>query len=349
MRSVNTSTAERRLRAVAARDSRCDGEFVFAVRTTGVFCRPGCGARTPRPENVEFFDGPEQAIRAGFRPCKRCEPLGLRGATPQWIEPLFELLERAPQRVTSRDLEAAGVHPVRAARWFKEHFGMTFHGYQRALRIGASISALRDGADVSSSSAKGGFDSESGFRDAFRKLLGDAPTRLASSVRVVRVRRVPTPLGDMLAAACDDGLCLLEFIDRDSLPRQLDALRKRVSPAIAAGEHELLERVAAELEGYFAGELREFSTPVFAPGTPFQERVWSELRRIPWGETRSYAELARAVGRPSAVRAVASANARNRLAIVVPCHRVIASNGDLAGYAGQVWRKQRLLRLECAR
>jgi len=332
--------------AVVARDASFDGAFVFGVRTTGVFCRPGCGARTPLRENVEFFSSTQEAERAGLRACKRGRPLESADARPAWVDELFARIERSPARVTARELRDAGVHPARAARWFQEHYGMTFQAYQRSQRIGAALSDLRDGADVSHAVEASGFESESGFRDAFRKLFGAPPTRLPADARIVRLRRLETPLGEMLAAACDEGLCMLEFVDRNALPRQIQQLRKHVGPAIAPGDHALLDSIADELTRYFERSLRRFTTPLFAPGTPFQERVWSELQRIPHGETRSYAQLAAAIGQPTAVRAVASANARNRLAILIPCHRVIASNGDLAGYAGQVWRKQRLLELE---
>lgn len=343
---MKTLSPARMYEAVVARESAFDGAFVFGVRTTGVFCRPGCGARTPLRENVHFFASPEDAQRAGYRACRRCRPLAPRSAHPEWVEALFARIERSPTRITSRELRESGVHPVRAARWFQEHFGMTFHAYQRSQRIGAALTPVLDGAEVAQAVDVSGFESESGFRDAFRKLFGAPPTQLDPQARIVRLRRLDTPLGDMLAAACDEGLCMLEFVDRNALPRQIQLLRKYVGPAVVLGEHRWLDSIADELERYFAGRLRAFATPLFAPGTPFQERVWGELQRIRCGETRSYAQLASAIGQPTAVRAVASANARNRIAIVIPCHRVIASNGDLAGYAGQVWRKRRLLELE---
>lgn len=332
--------------AIAERRSALDGAFVFGVRTTSVFCRPGCGARTPRRENVVFFAAPAQALAAGFRACKRCRPLEAAGSAPLWVAALLARLERTGAPLTARQMRALGVHPVRAARWFQEHLGMSFHTFQHSLRLGSSIDTLRAGASVSDAAAAGGFESESGFRDAFRRATGDAPTRLDPDMRVVRLRRLATPLGDVLLGACDDGVCLLEFLDRDTLPQQIASMRKALGPAFSLGEHPLLERCASELERYFAGELRDFSVPLHAPGTPFEERVWAQLRRIPHGRTISYAQLASAIGRPSATRAVAGANSRNRIAILIPCHRVIAADGGLGGYAGEVWRKERLLELE---
>lgn len=333
-------------RAVTERDASFDGAFYFGVRTTGVFCRPGCGAKSPRRDNVLFFADALAAVRQGFRPCRRCKPLEPTGSTPSWVRELFGLVERAPGRLSSSDLRAAGIHPVRAARWFKEHFGMTFHAYQRARRIGSALRPIQTGSDVSSVALASGFESESGFRAAFERLFGAAPTRVAPAVEPVRVHWIPTPLGPLLAAARSEGLCFLEFVDRRALASQIATLRRRVGALLIPGEHPHLERLRSELARYFEGRLRRFSVPVHAPGTAFQERVWSELQRIPHGETRSYLELARAVGDAKAVRAVAAANGRNRIAIVIPCHRVIGSDGQLVGYAGGVWRKQRLLELE---
>jgi AraC family transcriptional regulator of adaptative response/methylated-DNA-[protein]-cysteine methyltransferase len=346
MKAVKSMDDTRRYEAVVARDKTREGAFVFGVRTTGVFCRPGCGARTPRRENVAFFDTPSQAFAAGFRPCKRCRPLEGRATPPAWVGAVFERIERSNARVSPVELRRAGVHPVRATRWFQEHLGMSLHAFQHSLRLGASVDRLREGAPVGEAAAESGFESESGFRDAFRRALGDAPTQLDPSVRVVRVRRLVTPLGDMLVGVRDEGVCLLEFIDPQTLPRQLGALRKALGPALSMDDHPLLARAARELERYFAGELRQFTLPLHAPGTPFEQRVWAELLRIEYGRTWSYAQLARSIGRPSAFRAVAGANGRNRIAILIPCHRVIASDGGLGGYAGAVWRKQRLLELE---
>lgn len=225
---------------------------------------------------------------------------------------------------------------------------MTFQAFQRARRASSGLQSIRAGAPVSQTALASGFDSESGFRAAFEQLFGAAPTRVASDVQPVLVQWIATPLGAMFVAARDEGISFLEFVDRRALAPQIKALRRNVGTALVPGEHRHVTRLRAELARYFAGELREFTTPIHAPGTTFQERVWSQLRRIPFGETRSYAELARAIGSPNSVRAVASANGRNRIAILIPCHRVIGSDGRLVGYAGSVWRKQRLLELEGA-
>ncbi len=345
-RMKSLPSPQRMYRALVERDRSYDGAFFAAIRTTGIFCRPGCGARRPLRDNVEFFETSSSALRSGYRPCKRCRPLELCGAQPVWVRQLFTLVADATERIDSAALRRAGIHPARAARWFKEHFGMTFQAFQRARRVGSALRPLSSGAGVSSAALSSGFESESGFRAAFEDLFGAAPTKLAAAPRELRLAWLPTPLGPLLAAACDEGLCFLDFVDRRALATQVRTLRRRVAGSIVPGEHRHLTRVRDELERYFAGTLREFRVPLFAPGTEFQQRVWTQLRAIPYGATCSYGELARAIGAPTSMRAVANTNGLNRLAIVIPCHRVIGSDGKLVGYGGGLWRKQRLLELE---
>ncbi len=335
------------LQALLARDAAFEGIFFTGVVTTGIFCRPTCPARTPRPENVEFFPRAKDALAAGFRPCRRCRPLLPAGAPPEWLDDLLREVESDPDRRWSdRDLRALGLGPERVRRWFRRHHGMTFHDYARARRLGRALNAIRGGAAVSRTAYDHGYESLSGFNAAFKNVLGAAPTA-AKDAAVVTVDRLLTPLGPMVAGATEEGLCLLEFADRRMLETQLRRLTSRLSPCVfATGRVEWLDRIEDELNAYFAGRLRSFTTPLLLLGTPFQESVWRALLQIPWGETRSYGELAARIGRPSAVRAVARANGDNRLAIVVPCHRVIGADGKLTGYGGGLWRKQRLLEIE---
>jgi AraC family transcriptional regulator of adaptative response/methylated-DNA-[protein]-cysteine methyltransferase len=220
---------------------------------------------------------------------------------------------------------------------------MTFQAYQRARRVAAALPSLRNGSRVGALADASGFESESGFRAAFTQLFGAAPTQIAGDANVLHAQRIATPIGPMLAIADDQGVLLLEFVDRRALATQIATLRRRASGPIVPGDNAHLRRLADELERYFAGDLRAFDLELVARGTPFQERVWAELRRIPCGETRSYADVARAIGHPSAVRAVAHANGMNRIAILIPCHRVIGSDGSPTGYAGGLWRKTWLL------
>jgi AraC family transcriptional regulator of adaptative response/methylated-DNA-[protein]-cysteine methyltransferase len=333
-------------RAFTERDEGYDGVFFTGVRTTGIFCRPGCPARKPHRENVEFFATASEALYSGYRPCRRCRPVQPQGQAPEWLGGLLEILESEPsRRLRDADLRGEGLDPARVRRWFKKHHGMTFQAYQRARRLGRALGQLSLGDDIVTTAYRNGYESLSGFNDAVQKLAGESPGR-ARSGTVVRLTRIPTPLGPMLAGATDDALCLLEFADRRMLETQLRRVRDRLDAVLVPGETEVTRHAALELVRYFDGRLTGFTVPLSIRGTSFQQEVWEELRTIPYGHTRSYGEQARRIGRPEAVRAVARANGDNRIAIMIPCHRVIGADGKLTGYGGGLWRKKRLLELE---
>ena len=336
------------LAAFMDRDRAYDGLFFTAVRTTGIFCRPVCSARKPKPEHVEFFSTSGEALFSGYRPCLRCRPLAQPGSSPEWLRRLLSEVDRDPtRRWKAADLRELGIPPERARRWFQRHHGMTFHAYARARRLGAALARIREGASVSDTAFAHGYASLSGFNAAFRDVLGASPTALADR-SLVWLHHCSTPLGPMLVGATDAGICLLEFADRRMLERQLGILAKRLDAAYVPGRPGIVSKFEAWLTGYFDGAPSECQLPLQLLGTDFQVEVWRRLGTIPRGETRSYAELATEVGRPDAVRAVARANGDNRLAIVVPCHRVLGSDGRLTGYGGGLWRKRRLLDLESA-
>lgn len=335
--------------AFLSRDGSFDGVFFTGVRTTGIFCRPTCPAKKPREDNVDFFPTTRDALLAGFRPCKRCRPMEPTGALPSWLDGLMSDVEAEPERRwTDEDLRSRGLSPERVRRWFQSNHGMTFHTYSRVSRLGLALGQIRRGSRVSRAAFGSGYESLSGFNEAFRRFVGQAPRDVRSST-VVTVSRIPTPLGTMVAGAVDDALCLLEFADRRMLETQIVRLQKHLECVFVPGTHEVLDRLAEELESYFGGGETEFSVPLVTPGTPFQQQVWTNLRAIPAGTTKSYAEIATEIGRPSAVRAVARANGDNRIAILIPCHRVIGADGKLTGYGGGLWRKKRLLDVEAAR
>lgn len=332
--------------AFLERDSTYDGVFFTGVRTTGIFCRPTCPARKPLPENLSFFAAAEDALAAGYRPCRRCRPLEDGGSVPTWLRPLIDDVEADPsRRWTDQDVRDRGLSPARVRRWFQKTHGMTFHAYSRARRLGAALGRVREGEAVSRAAFDAGYESLSGFQEAFRRYFGDAPTAVNGS-EVARVARIPTPLGPMLVAATDDAVCLLEFTDRRGLPGQVKRVADRLGLVFAPGATDLTRTVARQLAEYFNGARRSFDVPIEAAGTDFQREVWRTLAEIPFGETRAYSDIAAALGRPSAVRAVGAANGANALAIVVPCHRVVGADGTLSGYGGGVWRKRRLLDLE---
>ena len=332
--------------ALLRRDAAFEGIFFVAVHTTGIFCRPTCPARKPARCNVSFFPSTAAATAAGYRPCKRCSPLELDGQTPSWLGELMSSLERDPERRWSDgDLRAIGLQPRRVQRWFKAHHGMTFHGYQRARRLGTGLERLAAGGEILDTAFASGYESASGFHDAVKRLVGDTPRRARSS-RVVQVTRVLTPLGPMVLGVCAEALCLLEFADRRMLETQLKRVSRAFDAVVVPGDSEVARATREELAAYFDGTLRSFSVPLSTAGTPFQERVWEELRAIPYGTTRSYGEQARRLARATAVRAVARANGDNRISIVIPCHRVVGADGKLTGYGGGLWRKRWLLDLE---
>lgn len=339
------------LAALRRRDASYDGLFYTAVTTTGVFCRPSCPARDPRPEHVEFYATTREALGAGYRPCKRCRPLDPEAGTPEWAARLIGRVEADPAaRISDADLRAEGLDPAAVRRWFKRTHGMTFQAYCRARRLGDAFVALRSGEPIDEVVFGHGWESHSGFRTAFGKLAGAPPGAAAAAPdgSVIHLAWLETPVGPLIAGATGEALVLLEYPDRRMLETQLDTLRRRFARPLAPGDGPLLARLREQLDQYFAGRRTAFDLPLEYPGTPFQRRVWDALLRIPYGETRTYAELARELGAPGATRAVGSANGANRIAIVIPCHRVIAADGGLGGYGGGLWRKLRLLETEGA-
>jgi AraC family transcriptional regulator of adaptative response/methylated-DNA-[protein]-cysteine methyltransferase len=338
-------SAQEMQRAYLASDASYDGLFYLGVRTTGVFCRPSCPARKPKPENVEFFGVPKDALAAGYRPCLRCHPLE-GDDTPAWVKRLLARVERTPEaRVRERDIQAMGIEPARVRRYFATRYGLTFQAYCRARRLARAFERIRAGSSLDETVFDTGYGSHSGFREAFQKAFGQPPGR-STDAGCIRLAWLETPLGPMIAGATDAGLCLLEFTDRRMLEQELAALRRHFKAALVPADHPYLDAIRRELGEYFAGTRSAFSVPVVARGTPFEERVWRALVEIPYGETRSYEAIARIVASPAAVRAVGRANGMNRIAIVVPCHRVVNKNGELGGYGGGLWRKRRLLYIE---
>ncbi|MGD9854478.1 MAG: bifunctional transcriptional activator/DNA repair enzyme AdaA [Planctomycetaceae bacterium] len=333
-------------RASRERDAAYDGLFFFGVRTTGVFCRPTCPARKPRAENVEYFATREAAITAGYRPCKRCRPLAWDDQ-PAWAAELLAEIDRNPGvRITEEDLRTRGIDPATVRRFFQRRFGMTFQHYSRARRLSAGMDQLHQHGNIDGAVFASGYDSHSGFREAFARILGETPGRYRRAGECVRLSWFPSPLGPLVAGATDEGVCLLEFGEPARLDVQVAAVRKAIGAPVLPGTHDHLDMLEAELAAYFAGSLRSFSVPLAFPGTPFQRRVWEALLAIPYGETSSYEQIAVAIGTPRSVRAVGRANGQNRIAILIPCHRVVNKSGALGGYGGGLRRKEFLLALE---
>ncbi len=333
-------------RALVQRDGAYEGIFVAGVKSTGIFCRPTCTARKPKAENVEFFPTAQEALQRGYRPCRLCQPLVFKGTAARWLKPLLDEAASNPGiRLTDHDLRQRGVDPNRVRRWFKKNHGMTFQCYLRTLRIGQAFGQIKYGDKVTAAAFDNGYESLSGFGASFKKTTGFAPAS-SPDRRLIIITRLLTPLGPMLAGAIDEGICLFDFIDRRMMETQMKRLQQLLHAELIPGVHPLFEQLDQEIKAYFAGSCQTFTVPLLVPGTPFQQKVWKALQQIPYGETRSYEEQAAAIGQPKAIRAVAHANGLNRIAIIIPCHRVIGKDGKLVGYGGGLQRKKFLLELE---
>ena len=338
--------AGRMERAFAAKDVSYDGVFYVAVKTTGIFCRPSCPSK-PKLENVEFFPSVSGCLFAGYRPCKRCHPLHANGTPPDWVDALISRVEAAPDaRLKASDLRELGITPERARRWFQQHYGMSFTAWCRGNRLAGAFMKIRKGSSLDDATFDSGFESLSGFRDAFTRAFGQAPGQSRHAGERVVVALLESPLGPLLAGANDEGIVFLEYTDRRMLEHNLKSMRRRFACGIIPGQHPFLDRLRDELAEYFQGQRKDFTLPLASRGTPFQDKVWKELQRIPYGATISYDELATRIGQPTAQRAVARANGMNYVCILIPCHRVIGKDGSLTGYGGGLWRKRLLLELE---
>jgi len=304
-------------RALLNKDSSFEGIFIVGVRTTGIFCRPTCTARKPKKENTEFFPSVREALQRGYRPCKICNPMGYRGEIPVWLMPIMEEVHSSPGiHLKDFDLKQRGVDPNRVRRWFKKHHGMTFQTYLRTLRIGQAFGRIQYGDKVIEAAFDSGYESLSGFTESFKKTTGFSPNK-SHHHRLITVTRILTPLGPMLAGAAEEGVCLLEFIDRRMLETQIVRLKRRLNGELVPGSSPHFKLLNTQIEEYFAGIRKEFDLPLVLPGTLFQQKVWDILRTIPYGTTRSYQEQAKLAGNPQAVRAVARANGDNRIAIII--------------------------------
>ncbi len=333
-------------RALLDKNKAYEGVFFVGVKTTQVFCRPTCPAKKPKIENCEFFETAQDALLASFRPCKRCKPLSHPNIVSKLVQILVDAVEKNPEKHWKEsDFKKLSINISTARRQFKKRFGMTFVAYARARRMGLAMKQIRGGQKVIDAQLSSGYESGSGFRDAFSRIMGTPPSKRENH-KVLKAYWIDTPLGPMLAVADDEALYLLEFVNRRGLEKEIERLKTRTKLSIIPGKSNPIKQIEEELEKYFSGKIQEFKTPLLLIGSEFQKRVWEELQKIPKGETRSYAQIAAAIGKPSAFRAVALANGANQFAIVIPCHRVINSNGDLGGYGGGVKRKEWLLKHE---
>lgn len=324
--------------ALVARDASYEGRAFVGVTSTGIFCRLTCPARKPLRKNCTFHGTVGACFEAGFRPCKRCKPLG--------EDPLLEALMADPtRRWREADLVALGHDPSALRKSFRRRYGITFLEMSRLLRLGHAFTSLSKGASVIDAQLDAGFDSASGFRSAFAGLMGRAPGQMGKDT-LLKASWINSPLGPLVAVCDDTHLHLLEFADRKALPKELAKLEASTKIQISFGATAVTAAAEAALDAYFSGKSPNFSVPLKLHGSPFTRDVWTALQRIPAGQTRTYGALAHDLGRPTASRAVARANGANQIAIIVPCHRVIGADGSLTGYGGGLWRKERLIEIE---
>lgn len=336
--------------ALISRDKSADGRFYYSVKTTGVYCRPSCGARTPKPENVQFHATPELAEKAGFRPCKRCRP-DQPPSDPQsaLIARVCRLIESSEQSPSLAELAAlTGISASHLHRQFKEVTGLTPRDYAAALKAGRIRRQLGNGDAVTVAIAEAGYGSSSRFYEKSDRLLGMTPSRFKAGGRDTDIRFAvgQCSLGAILVASTSVGICsILLGDDPETLLRNL---QDSFPHANLIGGDEGYEQLVAKVVGFVEMPQAGLNLPLDIQGTAFQQRVWQALCAIPPGSTMSYAELAARVGAPKAIRAVASACAANKLAVAIPCHRIVRTDGSLSGYRWGVACKQALLERESA-
>jgi AraC family transcriptional regulator, regulatory protein of adaptative response / methylated-DNA-[protein]-cysteine methyltransferase len=331
---------------VLARDARQDGRFVFAVRTTGVYCRPSCPSRRPRRDSVEFFANPPEAERAGYRACLRCRPTELSSQARHVLR-ARQLLDHAEGVVTLAQLSRrVGLSPFHLQRLFKRATGLTPREYQSARRMQQVKAELRKAEDVTTALYDAGFSSPSRLYETAAGQLGMTPGtyRRGGAGASIMFTIAPTTLGRLLVAATEHGLCAVRF--GESAAELERGLRNEFHAAQLRRDGDAMRRYLGPLLASLRGESTTIDLPLDIRATAFQKKVWESLCRIPQGETRSYSEVAREIGAPKAVRAVARACATNPVALAIPCHRVVRSDGNLAGYRWGIERKKKLLKAE---
>lgn len=348
---ARTTSQDPRWNAVQSRDAKLDGRFYYAVETTGVYCRPSCGSRAPRPENARFFSTREEAEHAGFRPCKRCKPdqSPLPERHAELMARMCRLIESADTPPSLDTLaREAGLSSYHLHRIFKSITGMTPRAYAVEHRARRLRERLADGGQVSEAIYDAGFNSGARFYDSADRILGMKPTRYRDGGHAATIRFAVgrCSLGEILVAASDRGICAISL--GDDAEALVHELQDRFPRADLIGGDGDFETLVAQVVGFVDHPNAGWALPLDIRGTAFQQRVWQALREIPAGTTLSYAELAQRLGMPRAVRAVASACAANTLAVAIPCHRVVRTDGGLSGYRWGIERKRALIQREAS-
>ena len=345
----NGMSDEHRWAAVVARDSALDGAFVFAVSSTGVYCRPSCAARRPRRENVQFFLRPEQAEQAGYRACLRCRPKAFSGnAQTEGVKAICRFIEQhldEPLTLTRLGKEFRQ-SPFHLQRRFKAVLGITPREYADSCRLRSLKRNLQAGDSVTRAMYDAGYGSSSRLYERTASQLGMTPDkyRRGAIAAAIRYACADSPLGRMLVAATDRGICAIQFAASDG--ELIEGLKREFPFATRKSDQGGLRAWVASLLDHMRGKDLDSSLPLDIRATAFQRRVWAYLQSIPFGSTKSYGQVAKAIGQPTAARAVARACATNPVAIAIPCHRVVREDGSMGGYRWGIERKKRLLEME---
>ena len=349
--SINPSTGtdEARWEAVVARNASLDGQFVFAVSTTGVYCRPSCAARRPRRENVQFFSTPDVAERAGFRACLRCKPKSLSGNTQlDGVKAICRFIEQHLDEPLTLDRLGKEFHqsPFHLQRRFKSALGITPREYADSCRLRMLKRNLQAGDSVTRAMYDAGYGSSSRLYERTASQLGMTPDkyRRGAIAATIRYTCADSPIGRMLIAATDRGICSIQFARTDG--ELIEGLKREFPFATRKTDMGGLREWVGALLRHMRGKDLDSSLPLDIRATAFQRRVWAYLQSIPFGSTQSYSEVAKGIGQPSAARAVARACATNPVAVAIPCHRVVREDGSMGGYRWGIERKKTLLQME---
>ena len=335
--------------AVLNRDASHDGDFVFAVSSTGVYCRPSCPAKRPRRENVTFFHKPDQAERAGYRACLRCRPKAIGGnSQTEMVKAVCRYIEQHLDEPLTLARLGSAFHqsPFHLQRTFKAVLGITPRAYAESCRLNQVKHHLRAGHSVTRALYDAGYSSSSRLYERTASQLGMTPDkyRRGAIAAPIRYTFTDSPLGRMLVAATDKGICAIQFADSDD---ELEHGLKHEFPfALRRRDDEGMRRWREDLLRQMRGQKLNSALPLDIQATAFQRRVWAYLQSIPFGATRSYREVAKAIGQPTASRAVARACATNPAAVAIPCHRVVRESGEMGGYRWGIERKKALLEME---
>mgnify|MGYP003674054671 CR=1 FL=1 len=340
---TNANQITQYYKALVDRDASYVGIFYVGVKTTSVFCIATCRARKPKFENVAFYTRYKNALEEGYRPCKICRPTENANEAPKQVEHAIQMVRNNPkEKVSDEQLKINKISPELVRRWFNKNYGMTFQAFQRMYRVNNALIELKSGKKATDIAFEAGYESLSGFGYTYKKLVGQSPKH-SMGKNIILISRSTTPLGPIFICATNVGVCLVEFVDKEKLEKEFSDIQKYLKAKIIAGENEHIKQAKKEISEYFDGQRKNFSVALDMPSTDFQSTVWHALLNVGYGQTVSYQQQAQTIDKPKATRAVAAANGANRIAIIVPCHRVIGKNGELTGYGGPVERKRWLI------